>query len=344
MFGINRGIMIHKNRITNPDLFQFPLLSSDLFYSKESIKLFQIRNKYFISMINTIFNSTIKHKQRQHFAFDKELSFNQLYYLPNQRQRYNLIHRDIIFNKKIVIIIKLQKALRLYLKQKSIKIQWSLTIIQSNIRRYLTIKNIKHSCFLNTISLIRKNSFEKILNKMLQYHNIVKFKESVISIMIYSFRNNNIVRIQNKYRTHYLSKLVHEIIEYEKTQYTLLYPFKAKEVYFKLYLNSTIDNDKYYFFNVKNKTRQFPFCYCTLRKMFVLYINKYEILQGKYKCQFIVDGYVTCDGRYSYIEHTDGNYYNILEFKNDSQEMEQEQEENSRNTMTDIGSEDICDL
>lgn len=348
IFGIHRGIAIHKNRITHPELFEFPFLSY-LFYSSNRKNEYEQNNISYTSKVKRIINSVSLQNQKNEYCCDKLISFNHSTYFSNKRQRFNRIHRNTVFEMKGKIITKMQRAIKFFLLKIFIKnsinqlinqkTQTSVIKIQCNFRRYSTIKQIKKCYLLYIILSTRYKSCSYLRNLIIKYHNKVKYKAIVIYKSILCFRRYHIVKIQNKYRTHYLSKLVQEIIAYEKTQYIITYPFKAKEVFLKMYLNSNLSPEKYHFFSVKNETRQFQFYYCTLRKIFILYINKYEIIQGKYRCQFIVDGQTTCDGRYSYTEYTDGNYYNILEFNTNDVD---EQEDNSRNTRTDIGSESSC--
>ena len=45
-----------------------------------------------------------------------------------------------------------------------------------------------------------------------------------------------------------------------------------------------------------------------------LYINPVDFKCGKYRVKLIIDGQVTCDGRFPHIEFSDGYYYNIMNF------------------------------
>jgi hypothetical protein len=53
---------------------------------------------------------------------------------------------------------------------------------------------------------------------------------------------------------------------------------------------------------------------CPLRKIFILYIPFENLTPGKYRCQLLVDGILTCDGRFPFVECNKGKFYNIIKF------------------------------
>ena len=116
-------------------------------------------------------------------------------------------------------------------------------------------------------------------------------------------RNESSIKIQKSFRNFKYRKMIRSEILLEKSQFHFDYPFKAKSILLKL-------------FTSENRSQIFPFTKCSLQKKFILTIDPKNcgISEKIYKCHFIVDGVVTCDGRYDHFEGNDGLYYNLIDF------------------------------
>jgi hypothetical protein len=107
--------------------------------------------------------------------------------------------------------------------------------------------------------------------------------------------------IQDYVRNHLLKTYMKNLLNSERNYYKITYPFKAKSVQIKIFLNQW-------------EYKIFDFYYCQVQNIFVVYIDPIMFLKERYRFQFIVDDCVTCDGSYPHIEFNDGNYYNVIDF------------------------------
>ena len=248
--------------------------------------------------------------------FDKNKNFNEEYLQFTNIRTFQLQRKEIHSMNEIRKEIEkstlvIQKNIRRFLVRKIlIRYQYELLMeeyikkiitIQKEIRRYLVQQHVKKVCIINKIIAFREVKLNKIINLMIKYHNNLYSKEQLLIDAIINYRRSKIEHIQNCFRRHHLSKLVSTIISYEKTHYVITYPFFAKEVKMKIFFKKT--------------SKTYIFDFCRLRHIFILYLDYAELAQGKYLVQLIVDGCVTCDGRFPHCEKTDGNFYNIIEFK-----------------------------
>lgn len=125
-----------------------------------------------------------------------------------------------------------------------------------------------------------------------------------LSIVIKKIRQmqvKKVIKIQQYVRNHLLKIYTKKLLDLEKSHYKLTYPFKAKTVQIKIFMNQW-------------DYKIFDFYYCKVQEIFVVYIDPIWFLKDRYRVQFIVDDCVTCDGSYPHIEFNDGNYYNVIDF------------------------------
>lgn len=125
--------------------------------------------------------------------------------------------------------------------------------------------------------------------------------------MILYERREKLVKIQKNLRMYQTRKQVKQILMQEANNYMLTYPFKCKKARLIVYINAPSKID-YIMENV------YDFKYSQLLDMHVLYINPVDFKCGKYRVKLIIDGQVTCDGRFPHLEFSDGYYYNIINF------------------------------
>ena len=125
------------------------------------------------------------------------------------------------------------------------------------------------------------------------------------------------LKIQFFIKTYLTHKLTLKILTKNKSNYFITYPYYEKNsVQIKIFHNQSsnfLKNNIYYFLN--DNYDLYNFVICPLRKIFVLYIPFENLSPGKYRCQLLVDGVLTCDGRFPFVECNKGKFYNIIKFK-----------------------------
>jgi hypothetical protein len=144
------------------------------------------------------------------------------------------------------------------------------------------------------------------------YYHSVNEKSKLIIENILSERIRSITTIQTNIKRYLIQKDLRNIIKNGLTCYKLDYPFKAKGVKIKIFVN----------LYDRSIQKIYDFTFCRIRKIFVLYINPSELNSGKYRVLLVVDNIVTCDGRFPHIEFSDGHYYNIIDFKLDNDRLQ----------------------
>jgi len=229
-------------------------------------------------------------------------------------QRYEQMGKKIIFIEKNKKIILIQKYCRGYLKRVKVlriinhiivsKMINSILLIQKYYRSYKTLKEFRIHFLINNIlnnRIQKSNLIKKYLKK---YKKTVEIHKKFIINHIIKQRLQNAIYLQGYFKMKKISKKIKEIIDYEKTHYVLDYPFYAKSVKIKIFLDKKLKNFKNFSFNL-----------CPIRKIFYCYIDYNEIPSKNFYTQLIVDGIIMTDGRFPYTELSDGKYYNILSFK-----------------------------
>lgn len=316
------GVYYYKNH---------PLYGFSPAFTKKQIDKFKKDNKDFCNFVTKTIQNGMKTKKNEKKK-EELLNFSKnLHRMSYQIGRTSQIKKKSYFERKIQLVINAQKYVRGYLSRRyliniinSIIILKSLQyiiLIQKHFRRYYIYKKTRINLIIIQILQQRKEKCKIIKRKLKQFfiHNLIR-KKRIFSTII-RYRYPRIITIQLRYKTHLYQKLSKEIIAYEKINYVLNYPFICSKVQLKLYrftsqysLNqtttSTIDNEYYELYNFEK---------CPLRKIFVLYIKIGKIMPGTYRCQLIVDGDVTCDGRFPR-EEVNGKFYNVITFgmgKND---------------------------
>ena len=307
---------IQKNYLNYKSLYK-PIISLKNTRNINKIKyLFLQDNNIMINHHNTI-------------NFKKELLNFTSYY--NRRLFSQNIGRYIHYKendyliKKTESIIIIQKFIRGWLVRNSLnklvnyiiryRLLKHIIIIQKNYKRYFVRKKIRQYLIIRKILYIRKKNWlliEKYIQKFIYKKKVKKY---IIITKILKQRLKKILFLQSAIKTFYMSKLCKEIINYEKYHYVLTYPFIAKTVQLKLFWNNSnviLKNNSYC--NLNDKYDIFDFEICPIRKIFILYICTENINPGKYRCQFIINGITTCDGRFPHIKCNRNQFYNILNF------------------------------
>lgn len=346
VFGMNKGIRLISrtaNHLFNQGLIPNALMqspSSNLILSNEIREKFELKNEKFalltksvLSRVAEFHSSQFKNNSNKDNAINNnkciKIKINN--WTKNKSsccQRYYKVNQYQIYQYDVAVVINIQRQIRGYLGRRNIlavvnnllkeKTTKSIVFIQAFYRRYYQHKKMKIATLVKKIVSYRKEKCFNIISNLSLFKSIIEQKKRVIISDIIDYRNRQIIKIQNYYRSYRLIKLVKVIIDYEKNHYVLEYPFYAKSLQMKLYFNKNMNkksNEPYQFIfsNIIPKYKLFSFEFCPLRKIFVLYIKKEELINGKYRCQLIVDGLVTCDGRFPHVECEDGQFYNLIE-------------------------------
>ena len=239
--------------------------------------------------------------------------------------RYIHYKENDFLMKKTESILIIQKYIRGWLVRNSLnklvnyiiryRLLKHIIIIQKTYKHYFVRKKIREYLIIRKILYIRKKNWliiEKYIQKFIYKKKVKKY---IIITKILKQRLKKIIFLQSAIKTFYMSKLCKQIINYEKYHYVLTYPFIAKTVQLKLFWNNSnviLKNNSYC--NLNDKYDIFDFEICPIRKIFILYICTENINPGKYRCQFIINGITSCDGRFPHIKCNRNQFYNILNF------------------------------
>jgi len=214
---------------------------------------------------------------------------------------------------KIQSIIIIQTHYRRYISQKHFikkteemiekKGLESVIFLQSYLRLFLTNLKVKKNILKNYLKSQRKNAVMKIIKNIYLLFLSNNFKKNLLKKNIKKIRNENIIKIQCNLRRFLYYKKFKEFKNKFQNNYYLIYPFYAKKVEIKIFTTE----------GLKNSIKLYQFEYSKFLECFILFIDQNDFPSGKYRCQFIVDGSVTCDGRFPHIEFTDGIFYNLVD-------------------------------
>ena len=260
--------------------------------TKEKIEPILNKNKFFYST-----------KKEKSLNFSKTNKKKNFYY-----NRMHNIDCKKINCSKIDKVLLIQKHIRGFLSKKIVdeevnkiiakRIINKILTIQRAIKRLLSKKNSLDKIIANIIKDERNSRGNKITDIFSLYHYRNLYKKNLIKNKILKIRNDSIILIQRQFRNLLFAKNVKEILKKEKNSYILTYPFEAKSVQMKLYINNSYKLYKYFL--------------CPIRKYFILYIDKGEINPGEYVCQMIVNNNITLDKRYKYIIDKRNDLFNLI--------------------------------
>jgi hypothetical protein len=289
-----------------------------------------IETKY--KSFTNIISKYVNNKKKLNIEKDKKncqekiLSFNNISTQKFNKTYNRYINRDkqYKFLDKVKKIIKIQSTYRSYSFKKEFykgikeklrkKCEDSIIKIQTFIRQKLAIKHIKIKMIQNLIILSFKKKEKLIENSLINFYYQIKFKQSFLTEDLIRRRNESIIKIQSIFRGNQIYKKIQHLIKKMKTLYTITYPFYANEVEIKIHvLMNNIIRGK--FGELEFSIRTYKFEYNSILKLFILFIEPKDLEPGKYRCQFIVNKIITYDGRYPYIEFSDGKFYNLINFR-----------------------------
>lgn len=327
VFGVNQGIRIIKGNLLNQKMNSqlSTHSSSNLILSNEIKSKFEAKNKAFITVTKRVLNQIGKNVRKSIILQDSIIN-QKRGYQAHLFQRFNNQNSQIRYQIYIITIIKLQANIRAYLSRRTIqriinnmiieKSTKCIISVQSHFRQFNQLKKTKIEALQKKVIDERKEKCNVMINQLYSYYQSINNKKKVIIDKLLNDRKEKIILIQGVFKKVKLMKLVKTIIAYEKNNYVLTYPFYSKRIQIKLYLDTHFGLKSKYKFIIPlaPKYKLYSFEFCRLRKMFVLYIKKEELVAGKYRCQLIVDGCVTCDGRFPHFECEDGQFYNLIEF------------------------------
>ena len=219
-------------------------------------------------------------------------------------------------------ITKIQSVFRSYLFKKNFNIKIEeeiekkgieeIILIQSLIRRYLVGIKVRKLIIRDGIVDEREICADKIINIFKSIYIKNEIGKHSLMENILKIREKSAEKIQEAYKgyKHYSSfqKLRKEM----KENYFITYPFYAKSIELKIYFPGSSTAINLGIFN--SPTKVFPFKYNEFLEMYILSIPPETFPSGEYRCQFIIDGFNSCDGRYPNVEFSDGNLYNVVRF------------------------------
>jgi hypothetical protein len=162
----------------------------------------------------------------------------------------------------------------------------------------------KKNIIIHEILKERKKSLLKILN-FFTYILKLKFLKMLLINQILEERKKNAIRIQRCFKFCMKRRMIREIKEKEENNFTIACSIKhVKHLELKVYLTD-------------NEYKIFPFHFCKLRDIFVLYIPRTICKNSVFKVNFIADGKIVIDPMYKadYDINKSGMFYNIIDFK-----------------------------
>jgi hypothetical protein len=341
IFGLTPAVNYYNKNILK-------LKSSTLKYKKKIKNKKFFNNEFQLKLQKIILNININHKTEIEENFSKFnnkgiINFNRKNF--NSGRLINYYNKIYLFQKikKIIIIQKyylgyltrrlLNQMINEIIKQRLIK---KLIHIQKNIRRFLIKKHYKKFIIIKFILNERKKYYKKIYKFQYKYHKKLLLKKGLILENILNNFLKKMLKIQFFIKTYLTHKLTLKILTKNKSNFFITYPYYAKNsVQIKIFHNKSnnfLKNNIYYFLN--DNFDLYNFEKCPLRKIFILYIPFENLSPGKYRCQLLVDGILTCDGRFPFVECNKGKFYNIIkfmEFECDVEKYNSIQDENDNN-------------
>lgn len=341
IFGLTPAVNYYNKNILK-------LKSSTLKYKKLTKNKKFFNNEFQLKLQKIILNININHKTEIEENFSKFnnkgiINFNRKNF--NSGRLINYYNKIYLFQKikKIIIIQKyylgyltrrlLNQMINEIIKQRLIK---KLIHIQKNIRRFLIKKHYKKFIIIKFILNERKKYYKKIYKFQYKYHKKLLLKKGLILENILNNFLKKMLKIQLFIKTYLTHKLTLKILTKNKSNFFITYPYYAKNsVQIKIFHNKSnnfLKNNIYYFLN--DNFDLYNFEMCPLRKIFILYIPFENLSPGKYRCQLLVDGILTCDGRFPFVECNKGKFYNIIkfmEFECDVEKYNSIQDENDNN-------------
>ena len=280
--------------------------------NKKQKKLLFQNNLNYASMTNAIKYLTQMKKMHKIFEIkEKPIQFN----LRNCKnlQRFQKVETQLRNDEYNKTIIKIQKYMRGFLKRISIvriidyiiieRLLLCIIKIQRQYRRFACRKNFKVNHLINLILKDRINKSDKLKYILHSYKMKIEAKKKLFINAVLKERYDKLLFLQGFFKAKFSHNAISHLLMSEKTKYMITYPYYAKKVQLKLYLDNKL-----------KVSRLYNFEFCSVRKIFILKINQSDIKPGKYFCQFIVDNYISSDERYALVEGKDGHYYNIIEF------------------------------
>ena len=320
-FGLHCGLFLYNNQ--NKKLTQQKIRNKLLLDSfKKKNNNFVNKTKVIISNIN--FNMFIMEKNSKKDLLNFTSYYNKILFSKNIG-RYTHFKSNEYFIQKINSISIIQKFIRGWLVRNSLnklinyiikyRLLRHIIKIQKNYKTYFVRKKIRHFLLIKFILIQRKKNWILIEKYIKRYYIKNRIKKYILITNLLKNRLKKITFLQRAIKTFYMKKICSQIINHEKFHYVLTYPFNANKVQLKIFWNNSdifIKNNSY--LNLNDKYDIFDFEICPIRKIFVLYIYTENILPGKYRCQFIINGMTLCDGRFPHIECNGRQLYNILNF------------------------------
>ena len=308
-------------------LNKHPLLCDYDNMNKRAMKRYRKDHiEFCLSIENCIMR--IKEKKNTIIKDDEKLTFyhNRSRYLYRQ----NHYNKTVFFNYTISQVIRIQKHIRGHLSRILFNDIVNYLIIQQSLQYIIYIKKCyrghyiykktRENILILHILTQRKSSSKAIEASFIHYYYSNIIKRTILSNRIIEWALPYIILIQNVYKAHFYYNLAKEILAYEQRNYVLTYPFTCKEVKLRIYRYSSMSSlssfDRSTMISLSDENYDvYTFEMCPVRKYYVVYIRHDSLIPGIYKCQFVVDGCVVCDGRFPIFDYEAETFYNMIKFE-----------------------------
>lgn len=264
---------------------------------------------------------------------------------PYKEERVNRHLREERFKMRNESAILLQTRIRVLLGRRKFfksnkdyfqaKMNKNVIFIQKWARAYLEVIRIKRSLIHDKIIQQRERSGSILKSRIGTFYRKLNLLENLIYEKIISSRKASAIKLQTNWRLNASYRKIQKLLKQLKDNYYLTYPFKANYVRIKIFTEH----------NTKEIERFYNYEYNEFLECFVLFIPIRDLPTGKYRAQLIVDGLITCDGRFPHIEFNNGQYYNIISLSNNHNKYNIKSLNQKESTLTkDLSSEKASDL
>lgn len=278
------------------------LESNDINNNNENIELLLNKDNNFVT------KKFPKKITKEVFNFNNKIAKKNFYFtrmnnIESKKLNLNLIDKVILIQKNIRGFLSKKVIYSSINNEIAKNIITSVLIIQKAFRKFISKKHILDNYIMKIINKERNDKGNKIIRLFKSYHYRNLFLKKLLIKKIVITRYLSAQLIQSTFKSYILRRKVLAILKKEKKSYVLIYPFEAKSVKIKIFINGIKNNNIY---------KMYEYFMCPVRKYFVSYINKKDIKPGEYLCQMIVNNSITSDKRYKFVN----NLYNLIPIGN----------------------------
>jgi len=248
VFGTARGVKFYSYQNKPPEVNnKFAIETKKHFEEKN--KGFYLFVQHFVKIKKEQEENRLQQEKLNTFLLNFQLGSEDEYNsnLNHHSNRFFTTKKNETFQNKSLQAISIQKIVRGYLSKKrfysnfanilKLKALNCLLTIQKHIRQKIMSKHFKKFYIINKILNERQTSCFKITNFIKHIHSTNEIKRNMIINKIVTFRKYSCEKIQSKFRGHVIYKKVKRILYFENSCYSINYPFVAKSVRIKIFIN-----------------------------------------------------------------------------------------------------------